>query len=491
MAPSSTAASSNTHLTKSNKSSAFELREIGDDGHQRHAQDASNDSAGASTSSHRLSHVDQSSEYLQGPGLTPPESLADRNESQLPPVDGGKDAWLFLAACFLIEALVWGFAFTFGVFQEYYSRNEPFIGEKNIAVIGTMAMGIMYLDLPVVFALLQMHPRLKRWATALGLVIMCLGLALSSFSRNTTHLILTQGIFYAIGGSIAYAPTILYMDEWFVKRKGFAFGIMWAGTGLSGVILPIVMQWLLDKWGFATTLRIWGVACFVLTAPLTFYVKPRIPISQAQRVRSFNLRFLYKRPFALLQLGNVLEGLGFFLPNIYLPTYASTVLGTSSLLSSLTVVLFNVASVFGCIAMGYIIDRVPVTTGIFISTVGATVGVFLLWGFALNLPLLYVFCIVYGFFAGSFTSTWPGIMRDVTNRMRGAVDPSMVFACLAAGRGIGNVVSGPLSEALVEAGQWKAGWAYGSGYGALIVFTGISALLGGLSCIGRFAPQLL
>lgn len=26
----------------------------------------------------------------------------------LPPVDGGKDAWLFLAACFVIEALIWG-----------------------------------------------------------------------------------------------------------------------------------------------------------------------------------------------------------------------------------------------------------------------------------------------------------------------------------------------------------------------------------------------
>lgn len=96
----------------------------------------------------------------------------------------------------------------------------------------------MYLDLPVVFALLQMHPRLKRWATALGLVIMCLGLALSSFSRNTTHLILTQGIFYAIGGSIAYAPTILYMDEWFVKRKGFAFGIMWVSVSPFPTPLP-------------------------------------------------------------------------------------------------------------------------------------------------------------------------------------------------------------------------------------------------------------
>ena len=31
-----------------------------------------------------------------------------RQEFSLPPVDGGKDAWLFLAACFAIEALVWG-----------------------------------------------------------------------------------------------------------------------------------------------------------------------------------------------------------------------------------------------------------------------------------------------------------------------------------------------------------------------------------------------
>jgi hypothetical protein len=33
----------------------------------------------------------------------------DREQNQqLPPMDGGKDAWLFLAACFMIEALIWG-----------------------------------------------------------------------------------------------------------------------------------------------------------------------------------------------------------------------------------------------------------------------------------------------------------------------------------------------------------------------------------------------
>jgi hypothetical protein len=29
-------------------------------------------------------------------------------EFSLPQADGGKDAWLFLAACFIVEALVWG-----------------------------------------------------------------------------------------------------------------------------------------------------------------------------------------------------------------------------------------------------------------------------------------------------------------------------------------------------------------------------------------------
>lgn len=26
----------------------------------------------------------------------------------LPPTDGGKDAWLFLLACFMLEGLIWG-----------------------------------------------------------------------------------------------------------------------------------------------------------------------------------------------------------------------------------------------------------------------------------------------------------------------------------------------------------------------------------------------
>ena len=362
----------------------------------------------------------------------------------------------------------------------------------------------MYLDVPIIMALLRIYPHQGRRSPIFGLLIMCLSLAMSSFSTNVTHLIVTQGIFYAIGGSIAYSPCIVYLDEWFVKRKGLAYGIMWSGTGLAGFSLPLLLQYLLSVFDFRQTLRIWAGVAFILTAPLAFFIKPRIPISTSTpRARPFNLRFICTRVFILHQLANVCEALGFFIPGIYLPSYARRALGATLFPSALTVLLLNVASVFGCVAMGSLTDRLHVTTCIFISTVGATAGVFLLWGFASSLPVLYLFCIVYGAFAGSFTSTWTGIMRDVASQGGGrdrdsdaaggptggggSFDPGMVFAFLATGRGVGNVVSGPLSESLVKGMPWKGGavGGYGTGFGALIVFTGATAFVGGGSFVWR------
>jgi hypothetical protein len=62
------------------------------------------------------------------------------NGKPLPPMDSGMNAWLFLAACFVMEALVWGFAFTYGVFQAYYTEIPEFKDTGNIAVVGTCAM---------------------------------------------------------------------------------------------------------------------------------------------------------------------------------------------------------------------------------------------------------------------------------------------------------------------------------------------------------------
>lgn len=61
-------------------------------------------------------------------------------EFSLPPADGGRQAWLFVVACFFVEAFVWGFPYSYGIFQDYYSTHEPFKGKSGISAIGSTAI---------------------------------------------------------------------------------------------------------------------------------------------------------------------------------------------------------------------------------------------------------------------------------------------------------------------------------------------------------------
>ncbi|KAF5024850.1 hypothetical protein F66182_3089 [Fusarium sp. NRRL 66182] len=291
--------------------------------------------------------------------------------------------------------------------------------------------------------------------------------------------------------------------EWFIQRKGLAYGIMWSGSGGGGFAIPLILQRLLSIWGCRTTLRIWAVALFVVMAPAVYFIKPRLPISASSHSKgyTYSLGFVFDRTSVLYASANLVEGIGYFLPPIFLPTYARTFLNTEPFLAALTVILINIASIFGLVVVGFLSDRLHPATCIFISTAGAVAGTLLVWGFAVKLAILYVFCVIYGFFAGSYVSSWPAIMKQVSHdyttrcgradsseRGRGgSCDPLMILGFLNAGRGIGNLVSGPLSEALTKGLPWNASAAagYGSGYGPLIIFTGVTAIIGGATTLWR------
>ena len=249
--------------------------------------------------------------------------------------------------------------------------------------------------------------------------------------------------------------------------------------------MPFLMNWGLERYGFRTILHIWAIALVVGQIGLLRFVKPRIPFSASSQPRRFNFRFLQSQTFWVLELGTIAQGLGYFIPGIYLPTYARSA-GLSAVAGTVLVALANAASVFGTILLGTCIDRFHVTTVIFISTVGATLSIFFLWGFAVSLPVLCIFSLVYGLFAGGYSTTNTGVLKEFQSQDRSA-DAGMIFGFLGAGRGIGNVIAGPLSAALVALDPLlgKAELGYGSGYGILILFTGIATALGGIGFLWR------
>jgi MFS family permease len=407
---------------------------------------------------------------------------------RLPPVDGGHAAWLFAGGCCTIEMILWGFPFSFGVLQEHYATHPPFSQNSgSLAAVGTTCTGIMYLYAPINFLHFSISRHARRYSMFYALPLLSLSLIASSYATTVTHLILTQGIAYALCGCYLYYPVFLYVDEWFVRRKALAYGIMWVGSGLGGLVGPFVLSWGLNRYGAPLFLRGWGIGMLILIGPFLFFVRPRLPDSHLPNTTPtlsslrHSYSFLRTPEFTLIQTANFLQGLGYFIPLLYLPTYAASVslsTSTQSLLLSLT----NLSAIPGLLFLTTLADRsTSVYTLILISTLGSALAVFFFWGFASNhVPMLVVFTVLYGLCGGGFTAVYAATAKEIRNVMTAryggtsGADIGSIFGLLGVGRGIGNVIAGPLSEVLLKGASGMG--TYGSGYGPLVVFTGGTAV---------------
>lgn len=209
----------------------------------------------------------------------------------------------------------------------------------------------------------------------------------------------------------------------------------------------------------------------------------------------------------MLQTGNIIQSFGYFLPTTFLPSYSTRTVGLSQNTGTMLVSLFNATSVFGGIALGALCDRFSVTNIMLLSSVGSALSVLLFWGMASSsssadssqtaIALLAIFSITYGFFAGGFSSTWSGVITQIKRDSSPSLDTGLVFGLLAGGRGIGNVISGPLSTVLLKSGSLGASsglrgnTGYETQYGTLILFTGITAFFGAWSWMWRYISPAL
>lgn len=267
---------------------------------------------------------------------------------------------------------------------------------------------------------------------------------------------------------------------------------MWAGTGSAGVIVPFLSQWLLTTYGFRTTLRVFAAILAVGLTPCLFWVRGRLPTTRGNAFRPSSLSCLGQAPFWLFELGTIAQSLGFFFPLLWIPSFAQAI-GLPAYAGTLGLALCNLSNIFGTIFLGGLVDRFHVSVAISVSTIGQVFAIFIFWGFTSSQGMLYAFALIWGLFGGGFPATWSGYAHAMKrgDAASGVLDNGMVVALMAAGKGVGAMTSGPLSESLLSAGvDFHARFAYGTSYGILIVFSGLSALLGGMACVGRLFKML-
>lgn len=369
-----------------------------------------------------------------------------------------------------------GFSLTFGVFQDYYSRHPDFKDNKNIATIGAVSTSIYFLGGPIATPLVRRFQRWQRHMVVFRSAICVFSIVAASFMSSVEGLIATQGVAFGTGFLILYFPVLSMLNEWFVRKRGLAYGVLYAGGGVSGVGLPFLLELLLSKYGHRTTLRAVAVAQFILVAPILPLIKPRLPPSHHSTLRMFDISFLKQPLFYCFALSNLLQGFAYYIPGLYLPTFASA-LGLPGTMGALLLAANNLASVLGQVSFGYASDRISnVLILVFTSTSVSAIAAFTLWGFARSLAMLMMFAILYGWFAGAFVVLWPKFGQIL------AEDPQPVYSMMAFGKGIGNLATGPITARLLTG---EVGKGYGMGrFQPLILFLGSCMLCSSLGIFG-------
>ena len=110
----------------------------------------------------------------------------------------------------------------------------------------------------------------------LGVALVGGGLALAPLTRQPLHLYLTLGLLVS-GGSLClgYTGHALFLPNWFVRRRGLAFGIAFSGVGVGSIVLLPWVQRLIGQAG-------WRYACLAL-AVLVFAVLTPLNLLQRRR----------------------------------------------------------------------------------------------------------------------------------------------------------------------------------------------------------------
>jgi MFS family permease len=110
----------------------------------------------------------------------------------------------------------------------------------------------------------------------LGVGLMSLGMLLAPLSREPWHLYLTLGVLVGAGSvCLGYSGQSLFLPNWFVRRRGLAIGIAFAGVGVGSITLLPWVQEVIESAGWRTACVAMGAVLLVVLAPINLLLRKR------------------------------------------------------------------------------------------------------------------------------------------------------------------------------------------------------------------------
>lgn len=339
--------------------------------------------------------------------------------------------WIILLIVFIINAVITGISFSFGVFFKSIETAFDLSRATTSSILSaSMISGCVFAILGG-WALDRYGPKIV--AFSMGLFT-GLSLLLTSQANAAWQLFITYSLLLGIGVGPVYVATMPVVMKWFFRKRGLAVGLAGSGVGLGEVVMAPLAAFLISKFDWRVAYVTMGSIAWLLLLPIAWFLKgePReigalpdgikaesmsisslgpeigtenlksssLSLLQAIRTRSFWLVIFIWFFFAICMM----------LAMTHVVPYATDI-GFTATQAAVILSLVGVTTIIGTPVMGVACDRIGrKKTAVICSLLVAGAMLWLIW--AHQLWMLYVFAILFGFGSGGLMPSSTALIGD-------------------------------------------------------------------------------
>ncbi|KAI0629936.1 MFS general substrate transporter [Trametes polyzona] len=399
------------------------------------------------------------------PSSPPPETSQDTTDYP----DGGLKAWLTVFGA-VLALFCCGQLTAFGAFQTWYAQNQlRELPASTISWIGSLQLWILYFSGGILGRIFDAYG--PHVVLIPGSILLVVATMLTSVCMKYYQFLLVQGLLTGLSYGMLFYPTFASISTHFRKYRATAVGIAIAGSGVGGVVFPIMFRQLFAQIGFGWAVRVAGFMCMVLCTVSCATITSRIPPGRRNTKFLPSSGVIRDTPFVLLVAGCLFVNFGLFIPFVYLADY-SIYRGVSSGTSFYIISAMNAGSIFGRIAPPFLADTVGRFNIVVPSTLLMGLLALVFWTFARSLVAIIVFAAAYGCFSGAFLAMQIPCIAQISNIEEVGTRIGILYSVAS----FGVLAGSPAAGAVLKVDQ--------GGYTGMIILCGVLNILGSSFLLG-------
>ena len=353
--------------------------------------------------------------------------------------------WVVVWATFVCLALIFGVSYSFAAFFESFAA-EFAAQRADVSWIFGLS-GFVYFVLGTLGGILADRFGPGR-VCASGMVLIALGLLLTSWAPALWMVYLSYGLLVGLGIAFVYTPSIASVQPWFTLRRGLAGGIASSGVGAGTLLVPVLVAMAIGTMPWREAMRVLALVVLVLGL-LAAALLRRAPASARPggggTASGLSLGETLRTPtFRWFYLATVLASPVMFIPFAHLSASARD-LGLHESLAVGLVGLIGVGSLVGRFSIGLVADRLGRAQTLVLMQLSMGLS-YLLWAVAGGHTLLVIFALWFGLSYGSIVSLLPAICMDCF----GGQAVASVVGALYSGAAVGNLLGPVLAGAAFD-----------------------------------------